>query len=133
MGHLKANTDRSQGGTGWGYAGVCLHARVLLVFNYKLKYFNCRNIIGYHNNFHTGALFNPRLMLHQVAAAMFPKWVLGEEHYKHFTPMWKGISHLMQETGYLHLQSTKPETIGMLISVFKRRMEMFLTNAQEWL
>ncbi len=69
----------------------------------------CRYVIGCHNNLVAAGGFS---LLPQVAAALFPSLVLGDEHRKHFSPIWKIFGFLMQESGYYHIQSTKPDTAG---------------------
>ena len=91
--------------------GRCPCLRFIIIGNVAI--FFCRVIIGLHNNMVSNSLFNPRAFLHQILAASFPKLVLGEEHSKHFTPIWKQFKFLLQETGYLHIQATKPDTVGM--------------------
>ncbi len=58
---------------------------------------------------------NMRLTLHQVAAGYFPSLFLNEQDRKYFRPMSEDFATLLQETGYLHIQATKPDTVGELI------------------
>ncbi|CAL1260814.1 unnamed protein product [Larinioides sclopetarius] len=67
-------------------------------------------IIGVHLN-----MFSVRPkswdILKAVVIAYFPSLV-SEEEYKAFYPFKGLIKYLLQETGYFHLQSTKPDTVG---------------------
>ncbi len=76
-----------------------------------------RHLIGYHNNMVVLPVSNMRMTLHQVAAGYFPSLFLNEQDRKYFRPMSEDFATLLQETGYMHIQATKPDTVGMLSNV----------------
>lgn len=83
------------------------------------------NVIGYHSNM-CGAM-SPIASLKGMIASFYPTLFLKEEHVDFVFPMGPKFLFLIEESGYMHLQSTKPETIGIssissLIS--KNRNEM---------
>ncbi len=74
-----------------------------------------RHVLGIHNNFVVLPISNMRLTLHQVAAGYFPSLFLNDQDRKYFRPMSEDFALTLQETGYLHIQATKPDTVGELI------------------
>ena len=52
-----------------------------------------------------------------MAVAFARSLVLGEEHSKHFKPVSEDFPFLLQETGYMHIQATKPDTVGKTLEV----------------
>ena len=55
---------------------------------------------------------DPRCFAHQIAASFAPSLLLGAEHSKHFRPFSSQFGFLLQESGYMHIQATKPDTVG---------------------
>lgn len=48
-----------------------------------------------------------------VSGTTFPSLIATEEEIPFFTPMGERIfSSVILETGYMHIQATKPDTIG---------------------
>ncbi len=83
--------------------------------NFDHLTFFFRHLIGYHNNMVVLPISNMRLTLHQVAAGFFPSLFLNEQERMYFRPMSEDFAILLQESGYLHIQATKPDTVGELI------------------
>ncbi len=54
----------------------------------------------------------PRSFVHQFAAWAFPSLFLSQEDQNVFKTIAEKIPFLLQEFGYMHLQATKPDTIG---------------------
>lgn len=42
----------------------------------------------------------------------FPSLIGANEHYSKFFPVSEILSTLIEESGYFHIQATKPDTIG---------------------
>uniref|UniRef100_A0A1B0AAR2 Epoxide hydrolase n=1 Tax=Glossina pallidipes TaxID=7398 RepID=A0A1B0AAR2_GLOPL len=72
------------------------------------------NIIGYHSNM-CGSM-GPTTILKMIAAYFMPSLFYEKEYSKFFKPLPELFSHLMAETGYLHIQATKPDTIGAALT-----------------
>uniref|UniRef100_A0A1B0FNW4 Epoxide hydrolase n=1 Tax=Glossina morsitans morsitans TaxID=37546 RepID=A0A1B0FNW4_GLOMM len=72
------------------------------------------NIIGYHSNM-CGSM-GPTTILKMIAAYFMPSLFYDKEYSKFFKPLPELFSHLMAETGYLHIQATKPDTIGAALT-----------------
>jgi len=70
-------------------------------------------IIGVHSNmcFVNSALSNIKLAL----GSFWPSLVVEEEHKHLVYPRLEKFQNLLLETGYMHLQSTKPDTIGVAL------------------
>lgn len=69
------------------------------------------NVIGYHSNM-CGTM-SPASTLKAMIAKMYPSAFFPEEHADFFYPMGEKFSYLIEESGYFHIQATKPDTIGM--------------------
>ncbi len=55
----------------------------------------------------------PASNLKYFLAAWLPSgWVVTKEEEKDILPFGNIFSHMMLETGYLHIQATKPDTVG---------------------
>ena len=50
-----------------------------------------------------------------VLGKLVPSLVLDDESYVKFLPSWSRIVFGLKEFGYLHLNATKPDTIGKSI------------------
>ncbi|GFY53629.1 epoxide hydrolase 1 [Trichonephila inaurata madagascariensis] len=73
------------------------------------KYYPSR-IIGVHVNMYSSG---PKSwdIFKAVAIAYFPSLVSPAE-YKGLFPFWERFKTILQESGYFHIQATKPDTIG---------------------
>lgn len=45
-------------------------------------------------------------------SALLPSLIVDKEHESKLYPVSKHLSFLIEETGYLHIQATKPDTVG---------------------
>lgn len=73
------------------------------------------NVLGFHNQicFVTTPLGSLKLLF----GALYPTLFTKNEHVDRVYPLGERmISDLLKETGHLHIQSTKPDTIGRYIS-----------------
>lgn len=55
----------------------------------------------------------PSANLKLMTAALFPNLVLDAKDYAKVVPLGEKFGYLMQESGYMHLQATKPDTVGI--------------------
>ena len=51
-----------------------------------------------------------------VIGAFIPSLVIDDEHHSKMYPMSHHVSRLLEETGYMHIQATKPDTVGKLFN-----------------
>ncbi|XP_033640495.1 epoxide hydrolase 1-like isoform X1 [Asterias rubens] len=66
------------------------------------------HIRGMHSNFIT---VQPSLS-QMILVKIFPSIVLDDEAYARALPSFENLGFWLQETGYLHIQATKPDTVG---------------------
>ncbi|XP_004536348.1 juvenile hormone epoxide hydrolase 2 [Ceratitis capitata] len=69
-----------------------------------------QNVLGYHSNLcntnHVVAL------VLKFARSWFPSFFITEENRAFFKTLGKDLLFIMEESGYMHIQATKPDTIG---------------------
>lgn len=70
------------------------------------------NIIGFHSNLCN--LRTPLAMMKLLVASVYPTAFLEPQHVEWFFPVGKKFKSFIRETGYFHLQATKPDTIGKI-------------------
>lgn len=51
----------------------------------------------------------------QFVGSLVPSLVVPKEHAHRMYPLKNHFLRIMEESGYMHLQSTKPDTIGKLL------------------
>lgn len=68
------------------------------------------NILGYHTNM--AVINTPISILKQLLGSLFPSLYLEKKFHHRVFPIKDKIMTLIEETGYLHEQATKPDTIG---------------------
>ncbi|GIY15768.1 epoxide hydrolase 1 [Caerostris darwini] len=71
-------------------------------------------VIGVHVNMFFASLKGWNL-LKGIAIAYFPSLIPAAE-YKAFYPFMKKVKLLLEESGYFHIQSTKPDTVGCALA-----------------
>lgn len=72
------------------------------------------NVIGYHSNMCATLSFGGTLKA--FVASFYPSLFIPEGFADFHFPMGEKFSYLLEESGYFHLQTTKPDTIGKLLS-----------------
>ena len=71
---------------------------------------------GLHLNMVAPGGHSPRMWLLLAVGKVFPS-VLGSEFFqKRFYPVGDFVAYLARETGYAHLQATKPDSLGVALS-----------------
>lgn len=88
------------------------------------------NVIGYHSNMLL--IRTPMSVLKECVASVWPSLFVYREHQSFFFPSAARWSNLLLETGYMHLQASKPDTIGLVlignpVGVAAYVLEKFLT------
>ncbi|XP_017471750.1 PREDICTED: juvenile hormone epoxide hydrolase 2 [Rhagoletis zephyria] len=72
------------------------------------------NVLGYHSNL--CAVFTERSLVKGFINAVKSN-IFGAHGFEaNFLPHWEPIKHLIEESGYYHLQATKPDTIGAVLT-----------------
>lgn len=73
------------------------------------------SVIGYHSTMGMTPFCTKNILMMMVAGAGFPHLVYGDnkKDYTKWNPFWKHFSFLMKESGYMHIQATKPDTVGV--------------------
>lgn len=52
----------------------------------------------------------------RLLGSILPWLVVDNEHYSRMYPLSNQLKYIIEESGYLHVQATKPDTIGICIS-----------------
>lgn len=65
---------------------------------------------GFHSNMCT--VMTPKAILKMLIGSVFPSFVVRPDHVNRITSVADYLSTRLLETGYLHIQATKPDTIG---------------------
>jgi len=69
------------------------------------------NVIGYHSNM--CVLHTPLAFLKSIVASYQPeKYLPSQFFYEHHFPVMTKLKMLIEESGYFHIQATKPDTVG---------------------
>ncbi|OWR50536.1 juvenile hormone epoxide hydrolase precursor [Danaus plexippus plexippus] len=71
-------------------------------------------VLGLHTNM--PFLMSPALTFFSVLGSIYPPLVVGSKTRDRMYPLSKVYSNLLEETGYMHIQSTKPDTVGVALS-----------------
>lgn len=72
------------------------------------------HVKGYHSNMCvTNA---PISFVKHIFASFWPSLIVNSEQSHKMYPVGKIFSHLLEETGYLHIQATKPDTVGTALN-----------------
>lgn len=71
------------------------------------------NVIGYHSNMCASMSLGSTVK--GFIASFYPSLFIEPENVDFFYPASEKFSYLIEETGYMHLQATKPDTIGKCI------------------
>ncbi|XP_016958795.1 juvenile hormone epoxide hydrolase 1 [Drosophila biarmipes] len=73
------------------------------------------NVIGYHSNM--CVLHSPLAILKGIWGSFYPEKYLPSRFFvDHHFPVWDKWLELLQESGYFHIQATKPDTIGAALT-----------------
>ncbi|XP_067629946.1 juvenile hormone epoxide hydrolase 1-like [Eurosta solidaginis] len=73
-----------------------------------------QNVLAYHSNMCIAV--NPLALITKAMRALFPNFFLNAEQRDFFRTFSEENSYILEETGYLHLQATKPDTIGAALT-----------------
>ncbi|KAJ2945016.1 hypothetical protein O0L34_g1912 [Tuta absoluta] len=71
-------------------------------------------VLGYHSNMLTS--LSPCAMISQLFGAIYPSLVIDSKLVDRWYPLGAFYSYILEEFGYMHLQSTKPDTVGVALT-----------------
>lgn len=72
------------------------------------------NVLGVHMNM--CSLMTPSAIMKMIIVSFAPSLFIDEKYVDFYYPAIPRIGNLIVETGYMHLQSTKPDTIGAALT-----------------
>lgn len=72
------------------------------------------NVLGYHSNMCSN--MGPIGLLKMILANFMPSLFYEKQHSGFFKPLGEFFANTMEEMGYMHLQATKPDTIGTVLA-----------------
>lgn len=84
------------------------------------------NVIGYHSNM-CGAM-SPGAFLKGFVASFMPNLFIPAEFESFVFPLGGRFKYLIEESGYFHIQATKPDTIGNRIHEKKNNMNNLMCS-----
>ncbi|KPI98602.1 Juvenile hormone epoxide hydrolase [Papilio xuthus] len=73
-----------------------------------------QDVLGYHSNIVFS--MTPRTTLIQILGSIYPPLVVSSDLADRMYPLSQKFSYLVEEMGYLHIQSTKPDTVGVALT-----------------
>lgn len=80
-----------------------------LIVRYMGSFFP-EHILGLHSNM---CMVNtPAVNLKTILGSLYPSLIVDKKHESKMYPLSKFFSTLMLEFGYMHIQATKPDTLG---------------------
>ncbi|RZC34646.1 juvenile hormone epoxide hydrolase-like protein [Asbolus verrucosus] len=71
-------------------------------------------VLGFHSNM--CAIYTPLSYMKTALGIIYPTWFTREDHTERVYPVTKILVDRLRETGYLHIQATKPDTIGVSLN-----------------
>ncbi|XP_011250832.1 juvenile hormone epoxide hydrolase 1 [Camponotus floridanus] len=72
------------------------------------------NTLGVHLNMCSSSVKSS--LLWWLIGAFIPQLVVDNQHYSRMYPLSDHLSYLIEETGYMHIQASKPDTIGTAVA-----------------
>lgn len=73
-----------------------------------------QNVIAYHSNMCTSSIFSTTSIFKKFIASFYPPLFIPGEFADFVFPAMEKLPNILEESGYFHLQATKPDTIGMI-------------------
>lgn len=72
------------------------------------------NVLGFHSNF---CIVSTGLShLKRILGSIYPSLFIDEAYVDFYYPLSRNFWIILQETGYFHIQGTKPDTIGAVLN-----------------
>lgn len=79
------------------------------------SFYSFQEVLGWHTNFPMARSGYTTAMT--VLGALWPSLVVEPELQDRMYPLGKVFSFLVEESGYMHIQATKPDTVGKVIRI----------------
>lgn len=64
---------------------------------------------------------NGKAMIYRLVSSIYPSLIVSPEHQSRVYPLGEHLSFILRESAYLHLQATKPDTIGNVEALSRPR------------
>lgn len=68
------------------------------------------SVLGFHSNMCIS--LHPFSLIKYALGSIYPQWIKRDTHRELIYPIWNLLNITLMEFGYLHLQTTKPDTYG---------------------
>ncbi|XP_047036726.1 juvenile hormone epoxide hydrolase-like [Helicoverpa zea] len=73
------------------------------------------HILGYHTNMPMLG-YNAMVTIYTLLGSVWPSFIVEPELADRMYPLSKHMSKIVEESGYFHIQATKPDTVGVALS-----------------
>jgi juvenile hormone epoxide hydrolase len=73
-----------------------------------------QNVVAMHSSICVS--FHPRAPIRILLASIYPSLVIDEDEVKRLKPLSEHFCNILEESGYLHIQGSKPDTLGVGLS-----------------
>ncbi|VDO27460.1 unnamed protein product [Onchocerca flexuosa] len=80
----------------------------------NIAFYYPENIIGLHLNM--VLIFNWKALLYRTVGTMVPKLVYSSKKFHQQDSTHAFFNEMLEETGYVHIQATKPDTVGAALT-----------------
>ncbi|KAG6460532.1 juvenile hormone epoxide hydrolase [Manduca sexta] len=74
-----------------------------------------RHVMGFHTNF-PALVFNPLASIYVIFGSYWPSLTVNPEEESRMYPYMDYVTRTLEESGYMHIQATKPDTVGIALS-----------------
>ncbi|XP_052740946.1 juvenile hormone epoxide hydrolase isoform X2 [Bicyclus anynana] len=71
-------------------------------------------VLGFHSNIPVS--LRPISVIKYIIGSLFPSLIVEDKYRNRMYPITDYVTFLLKETGYFHLQTTKPDTIGAALA-----------------
>lgn len=68
------------------------------------------NVLGHHSNLCFLNTLSSNIK--SFVGSLFPEWFAGKQNVHKIYPLSEHFFTLLEESGYFHIQATKPDTVG---------------------
>lgn len=73
-----------------------------------------KEVLGYHSN--VGFTMSTKGTIVELLGSLYPSLIVDSHLAERMYPQSKKFSFMLEETGYLHIQASKPDTVGVALS-----------------
>lgn len=90
-----------------------LYFKVAYIVASVILFLYFQEVLGFHTNM--GFVNSGKTTLLELIASFFPSLIVESKYADRLYPLSKRYSTLLEEMGYMHLQATKPDTVGKMV------------------